>query len=313
MRGVPDDCARMSTVTRDAGPPSSTADAVTIYRSTAGRDAVHAFAREALERWGVDHTTDHRDSLLGPTHVVAAGDGQPLVLLAGTNFCAATWLDLVGMLAATHRVHAVDLPGQPGLSHGDRPRRPRDVYGRWLADLLPRISDAPAVLVGHSLGARVVLQAVAAGAAVAGMVLLDPAGLIRLRVTPRVMAPTIPWLLRPGTHSSRALLRMMMAPGHVPPASLTTWMTLVGRHVRTSLAPAPLPAVALRQIAGTPCVVATGRHDAFVPPAPLSRAIPRKLPGAAFREVPDGGHLVPHERADAVVDLVGDVDGGINS
>lgn len=125
---------------------------MSIYRSTNGRDAISAFAVDALDGWDVAHAREHQRSALGPTHVVTAGDGRPLVLLAGTNFCAATWLDLIGMLAATHRVHAVDLPGQPGLSHGERPRRPRDVYGRWLADLMPRVTDAPAVLVGHYVG-----------------------------------------------------------------------------------------------------------------------------------------------------------------
>ena len=279
---------------------------MSIYRSTAGRDAIRAFAVDALDRWDVDHSRDHMASTLGPTHIVTAGDGDPLVLLAGTNFCAATSLELIGMLVATHRVLAIDLPGQPGLSHDERPRRPRDAYGSWLADLLPRITDAPAVLVGHSLGARVVLQAVAAGAPAAGMLLIDPAGLIRLRVTPRVMAPTLPWLRRPDADTSEVLLRMMMAPGHGPPPSLTTWMSLVGRHVRTSLAPAPVPASTRRRTAGTPCVVVAGRHDAFLPTGPLSRAVARMLPGVPFHLVSYAGHLLPHERPDAVVALVHD-------
>lgn len=78
----------------------------------------------------MDHTRGHRVSTLGSTHVVSAGDGRPLVLLPGTNFCAAAWLDLIGVLAATHRVHAIDLPGQPGLSHGQRPRRVGAPSGR---------------------------------------------------------------------------------------------------------------------------------------------------------------------------------------
>jgi pimeloyl-ACP methyl ester carboxylesterase len=279
---------------------------MSIYRSTTGRDAISTFAVDALDGWDMAHAREHQRSTLGPTHVVTAGDGRPLVLLAGTNFCAATCQDLIGMLAATHRVHAVDLPGQPGLSHGERPRRPRDVYGRWLADLMPRVTDAPAVLVGHSLGARVVLEAVAAGAPVAGMLLIDPAGLIRLRVTPRVMAPTVPWLRRPDADTSEALLRMMMAPGHVPSPSLTTWMSLVGRHVRTSLAPAPVPASTRRRVAGTPCVVVAGRHDAFLPARSLTRAVARSLPGVPVRVVTDAGHLLPHERPDVIVDLVGD-------
>lgn len=41
--------------------------------------------------------------------------------------------------------------------------------------------------VGHSLGARVVLQAVADGTPAAGMLLIDLPRLIRPHVTPRMM------------------------------------------------------------------------------------------------------------------------------
>lgn len=56
------------------------------------------------------------DTEIGATHVVTAGAGEPLVLVPGTNFAAAAWLELVDDLAAMHLVHAIDLPGQPGLS-----------------------------------------------------------------------------------------------------------------------------------------------------------------------------------------------------
>ena len=94
------------------------------------------------------------------------------------------------------------------------------------------------------------------------------------------------------------------AAGRVPPSSLTTWMTLVGRHVRTSLAPAPVRASTRRAVAGARCVVVAGRHDAFLPPRPLTRAFAKTLPGVPVRLVVDAGHLLPHERPDVIVEIV---------
>lgn len=275
---------------------------MSIYTSRDGLDEVRGFATGLLDRWAVPHDREVRATPLGPTHVLAAGEGPPLVVVFGTNFCAATSLDLVELLAASHRVHAVDLPGQPGLSHDERPRgRP---WGAWMAGLVARITDEPPVVVGHSLGARIVLAGLAAGAEAHGSVLVDPAGLVRLSVTPRVMRPTMPWLRRPDDDTSAGLLEMMLAPGHHPSRELVEWMTLVGRHVRSSLAPPPLPRRDLRGIDSTRTTIVTGRHDLFLPPARLERAAARALPEAGFEVVEDAGHLLPHERPDSIVAAV---------
>jgi hypothetical protein len=83
-------------------------------------------------------------------------------------------------------------------------------------------------------------------------VLVAPAGLIRLRVGPAVLATTIHWLLRRNEASSATLLRRMAGPGAELPAELVTWTALVGRHVRTSLAPPPLPPLRSPRC-GAPC------------------------------------------------------------
>ncbi len=276
---------------------------MTIYRTEAGRDAIRAWADEQLTRWQTDHARRTYPSPLGDTHVLSTGQGPPLVLVPGTNFAAATSLGLIDHLAGSHRVHAVDLPGQPGLSHAERPSK-RAAYGHWLAETLTAVTDTPPILVGMSLGARIALDAVRHGAQVAGVGLVVPAGLIQLRVGPATLKTTVAWLRRPSPQTSEALLDVMTAPGNRPSEDLTAWMTLVGRHVRTSLAPPPLPAAALQPLATTPVLVVAGRHDAFLPAGRLVRAATRKLPHARTLVVDGTGHLLPDERPDAVATLV---------
>jgi hypothetical protein len=79
--------------------------------------------------------------------------------------------------------------------------------------------------------------------AVRGLVLLGPGGIMCLRVSPRVMSATMPWLLAPTPTRSGRLLQLMLADGHTPSPALVQWMTLVARHTRSSLgAKQPVPA-----------------------------------------------------------------------
>lgn len=275
-----------------------------IYRSDEGEHEIRSWCEQRLSSWPRPHGTVLVDTPLGATHVVTAGEGPPLLLVPGTNFAAAAWLELVERLAATHTVHAVDLPGQPGLSEPTRRRHDGAEYGRWFTEVARAVGAVQPTVVGHSLGALAVLHALAGGAEVRRAVLVDPAGLRRLSVTPKVLRATVPWLRRPDERSAVGLLRMMMGPGSDPDAVLVAWMALVGRHVRSSLAPPALDEAALGRAAAVPIDVLCGEHDVFLPPARLRRAVARRLEGASFHVVAGAGHLVPHERPDAVVEVL---------
>lgn len=235
----------------------------------------------------------------GDTFALAAGSGPPVLLLPGTNFSAATWLEVVTALSEAFRVVALDLPGQPGLSASERPRCAA-AYGDWLCDVIRHLELRDAVVVGHSMGAVVALAGAARGAPVSGLVLYNPAGLVRLRVTPRALAVTLPWLTRPSNTTAERLLRTMTT--KPVPDHLSAWMALVGRHVHTSLAPPPLPDVALRRVQ-VPVAVFAAQHDAFLPPALVRRGAGR-LPDARFATIADAGHLLPHEQPHQVVSAV---------
>jgi len=161
------------------------------------------------------------------------------------------------------------------------------------------------LVVAHSLGAVPALRAAADGLNVRRLVLVDPAGVMRLRVSMAVMRPTMPWLLWPNATTSARLLTMMMAAGHRPEPKLVTWMSLVGEHVRTSLAPSALPDHVLRDVRDLPIDVLSGEQDAFLPPARLQRALGRRLPKSSLHITPGAGHMLPHERPDTLLDHLG--------
>ncbi|MER7697153.1 MULTISPECIES: alpha/beta hydrolase [unclassified Streptomyces] len=270
-----------------------------VYRSEKARRAVRSWCVDRIADRGAAHVRHEVVTSAGSTSVLTSGpepgDGEPsVVLLPGTNMNAALCLPLVELLAREGRVTVLDLPGQPGLSAGGRPRAGRmSWYGEWLGEALALAVPGPAVVVGHSLGGAVALAC--DSPRIAGRVLLSSAGITRLRVSAPLMAATLPWLLRPTVARSTALLRRMAAPGQGNiPGHLGPWMELVARCCRTSLAPPPLPAELLDQRRSVPTLVATGRFDPFLPPHVLDPAARRRL-GAEFRVIEGAGHLLPDE------------------
>ncbi|MBT2426762.1 alpha/beta hydrolase [Streptomyces sp. ISL-112] len=279
-----------------------------VYKDAKAQREVRRWCEGRIADWGVPHVRGEVVTSAGVTSFVRAGDepreGEPgVVLLPGTNMNAALCLPLVGPLARGRRVTVLDLPGQPGLSAGGRPRVRRMAwYGQWLSEALESAAPGPAVVVGHSLGGAVALAC--GSPQIVGRVLLSSAGITWLRVPAPLLAATVPWLLRPSVPRSTALLRRMAAPGGGEvPDHLSTWMDLVARCCRTSLAPPPLPSGLLEQRRPVPALVVAGRFDPFLPPRALGPSARRRL-GAEFRVMEGAGHLLLDEAPDAVPALV---------
>ncbi|WP_329113339.1 alpha/beta fold hydrolase [Streptomyces sp. NBC_01353] len=277
-----------------------------IYRSPAAHDQVRDWCEKRLDAWPVPHTRSHVDTSAGATHVTTAGStpapGTPsIVLVPGTNMNTAVSLDTLESLSGVGQAIAVDVPGQPGLSTAVRPGRDRTArYGRWLSEVMDQVAPRGAVVVGHSLGGAIALACTSER--ITARVVVSPAGLIRLRVSPAVLGATLPWLLRPTVHRAERLLRHMAAPGTRPPHALADWMALVGT-CRSSLAPPPLPRSALTAARTAPVFVIVGAGDTFLPASSLRRAAELLL-GADLLVIGGAGHLVLDEAVDRVASVV---------
>ncbi len=103
-----------------------------------------------------------------------AGSGDPpLVLVHGYTCAHADWNRQVAHFAPRHAVATCDLRAH-GKSSGNAQDCTIETYGRDVAALMSALDLSPAVLVGHSMGCRVVLEAYRqAPARVAGLVLID--------------------------------------------------------------------------------------------------------------------------------------------
>ena len=253
-------------------------------------------------------------------HFVEQGEGAPILLVHGFGGSTFGWRHVMPLLAAGHRVVAVDVPG-----FGFSDRSPSLVLSQGrqaerMVSLLDHLGIARAVVIGHSMGGAIAQRLAAA----------FPARVERLVLVAAVDASVRPaWRAR-GAWSRRAGVAAMSAGLMMPP--LVAWTSrkslermvwdrrfvtddVVRGYVRPLLLPGTAASLS-RMAADTadetladlarisaPTLVLSGEADAVVPPE-VGAAIAAKIGGARHLIIPRAGHLLAEERPDAVVEEV---------
>jgi pimeloyl-ACP methyl ester carboxylesterase len=107
-------------------------------------------------------------------HHVITGNGQPPIVLVHGFACAhSDWDAQVAHLSPRHQTVTADLRGH-GASPGTADESSIERYGADVAEVLRALELPPAVLVSHSMGCRVVVEAaLQAPAHTAAVVLVD--------------------------------------------------------------------------------------------------------------------------------------------
>jgi pimeloyl-ACP methyl ester carboxylesterase len=217
---------------------------------------------------------------MGRLRIVERGHGAPIVFVHGLGTSAATWDACAGLLAVRFHTVAVDLLGHGRSPVPDDPAEyTRD---RALADLDDVVADldAPAVLVGHSLGGYLALAHAAT---------------------------------RPGV--ARGIVVLNTGPGFRDPVKREEWNERSRRNAhRFGVAPHVTTlnlqedSVVMDHLAdiGTPTLVLAGGDDR-PEYASSGRYLERKMPHARLVVLAGGGHSMHEDtHASAVAELIAD-------
>ena len=91
-------------------------------------------------------------------HVQELGDGPQILLIHGAGGATQSWRHLAPLLAQTHRVIMVDLPGQGFTKIGSKRRCGLDHMSEDLRSLATHEGWDPVALIGHSAGGAIALR-----------------------------------------------------------------------------------------------------------------------------------------------------------
>ena len=228
-----------------------------------------------------------------------AGAGPPAVLVHGLAASWRWWEPVVEALAATLRIHLVDLPGF-GSARGrafvlaDAPA--------FVRALIAQIGLERPHLVGHSLGGAVCARVAALWPeTVDRLVLAAPAGVLERRRAIRYALPLAAAVRQARPRFLRVLLSDSLRAG-LPTVYRAGAQLLADDELRDELASIAAPTLLL-----------WGERDPLVPLA-LAAHYQRAIPVARLVVLEGAGHVSMVERPDAfaraVLDFVGEPPGG---
>ncbi|SEL82872.1 magnesium chelatase accessory protein [Roseovarius azorensis] len=247
-------------------------------------------------------------------HVQEMGEGPLALLLHGAGASTHSWRDLIPALAQSHRVIALDLPGQGFSRAGARRRLGLPGMTEDIAALCAAQGWHPALILGHSAGGAIALNlstrlttpgndapdiacinaALGRFEGVAGWLFPVLARLLALN-------PLTAALFTLGADKTARARRLIEGTGsRISPEGLALYARLIAdrAHVDATLQMMaqwdvdPL----LKRLPRIPnrCLLLTGAHDLAVPPETSVRAATR-LPRARALSLGGLGHLTHEE------------------
>lgn len=251
-------------------------------------------------------------------HVQVLGTGPTLLLLHGAGGATHSWRALAPILARSHRLVMLDLPGQGFTRAGRRDRFGLDAMAEDIAALMAQEGWAPLAYLGHSAGGAIALRmaeiappsaVIGINAALGGFEGL--AGVMFPFLAKSLsLAPLVPNLFARLSGTTERVRALIGSTGsRIDDEGIEFYRQLVARpsHVEGALAMmaqwrleellARLPQIAV------PTLLIAGAADRTVPPSVSERAAAR-MQQAQFAPVKGLGHLMHEEAPDAVAGLI---------
>lgn len=150
------------------------------FKSEEGKKEVLEYYDLLLTKGSLPHEKLMVNTIYGETFIIAIGKKElpPLILLHGSGMNSAMWIKEMEEYSQTHRVYAVDMPGEPGKSDERQLPFESDDFSNWLNDVFNALSINKASIVGISLGTWAGVKfAIKYSDKVEKLVLLCPAGI----------------------------------------------------------------------------------------------------------------------------------------
>jgi magnesium chelatase accessory protein len=255
-------------------------------------------------------------------HIQDIGDGPLILLIHGAGSSTHTWQHVIPLLIQTHRVIAIDLPGQGFTQLGAQQRCSLDAMAGDIINLCRNEGLQPDTIIGHSAGAAIALRISELAPEFSQRIIginaaLDTfkgvaGALFPFLAKAIAMMPFATDLFRMRASKGNAIERIIAGTGsNLSTHDLDFYKRLVASqtHVNATLhmmAQWQLePLIARLPKNPISTLLIAGECDSAVPPSASKKAAARML-NARFASLPNLGHLAHEEKAGIVVTLIRD-------
>lgn len=252
-------------------------------------------------------------------HVREMGQGPVILLVHGTAASIHSWRDVMPILADTHHVVAIDLPGHGGTKHHNTKDLSLERMAQGIAVLIRTMKISPDIVVGHSAGAAILASVCAHkklqpkryisfnGAfypfgGLAGSLFSPIAKLIAFN-------PFVPRLLS-GVASRSKVEKLLKDTGSdISPPGIELYYDLFRQKDHVAAALGMMAAWDLRGMddnlarIDAECLFVSGKRDKAVPPETADRAAGR-CRNATVTHVEGYGHLLHEENPAYAADII---------
>jgi len=253
-------------------------------------------------------------------HVQQMGQGPAVLLIHGTGASTHSWRALAPRLAEQFRVTSLDLPGHGFTERVPRRRMSLPAMAESVAALAEALEIRPALVVGHSAGAAILVRCCLDGALSPDALISLNGALLPFRGAAGFLFPPLakllflnpltPWMAARSASDRERVVRLIQGTGsELDEAGIELYTRLFTSpsHVAAALGmmanwnlhrlERDLPALSQTLL------LIAGENDQAVAPADAERVC-RQVPGARTKRLAGLGHLAHEEDAGAVADAI---------
>jgi magnesium chelatase accessory protein len=251
-------------------------------------------------------------------NVAEAGQGDTILLLHGTGASVHSWRDVTALLAQTHHVIAIDLPGHGKTLAASSQDYALERMGRGVFAVLDAMQLSPTIVAGHSAGAAVLAWMCARNTFTQTLISFNGAfypfaGAFAALFSPiaKLLAinPLLPRVLS-GVATTSTVAKLLRDTGsNISPEGIQLYYDLFKNPKHVAGALGMMAAWDLRDVETwlsrieTDCVFVAGDRDRAVPPATADRAAAR-CRKAKVLHVQGFGHLLHEEAPERAADII---------